>query len=124
MTYAPFNSWQNAPFGPNVQTELDVLRMQQHALLQQQELLRKQQEILLEQQQNKLQAMNMAQDIGQLIARRRTSLGLDHQQLADLSSINVYDIIQIESGNLCGITMEKCLTVMAALRLHLSAYPV
>lgn len=116
MAYPPFNPWQNAPFGQNVPTGLDALRIQQQALLQHQQAL-------LEQQQNKLRAMTMAQDLGRLVATRRNTLGLSHDQLADLSGVGTYEIMQIESGSMSSISMEKCFMVMAALRLNLSAYP-
>lgn len=131
VTYTPFNPWQNAPFGPNVQTELDALRMRQQILLQQQQRE-------LQQSQNRTQALYMAQELGRLIAQRRTSLGLSYEQLASLSGVSQDEVIQIEAGNISPvhaaftafpsmtntISMEKCFTVMAALRLHLSAYPV
>lgn len=131
VTYTPFNPWQNAPFGPNPQTELNALRMQQQALFQQQQRE-------LQQSQNKTQALYMAQELGRLIAQRRTSLGLSYKQLASLSGVSQDEVIQIEAGNISpvsdaftafpgmtnAISMEKYLIVMAALRLHLSAYPV
>jgi len=117
MAYPPFNPWQNAPFGQNTPAGFDSLHMQQQAMLQQQQML-------LEQQHNKLHAMTMAQDLGRLVTMRRTSLGLGHEQLASLSGISAYEIMQIESGNMNSISMEKCFMVMAALRLNLSAYAI
>ena len=109
MAYPPFNPWQNAPFGQTSQNAANALRMQQQAML--------------EQQQNKLRAMQMARDLGRLISMRRNSSGFTHDQLAELSGVGAYEIIQIESGGGAFISMEKYLAVMAALRLNISSYP-
>lgn len=109
MPYTPFNPWQQSPFGM-------ADPMDRNALFQRQQ-------VLLAQQQNKLNAMNMAHELGQLISMRRNSVGLTHDQLADYSGVPAYEIIQIEAGSGDYVPMEKYLRVMAALRLNLSAYP-
>lgn len=110
MVYNPFNPWQNTFAMQNAPNEVDSLRMHQQRMY--------------EQQQNKLNAMSKAQELGNLVSLRRNSLRLTHDQLADVSGLSPYEIIQIESGNTSSITMEKYLMVLSALRLNLSAYPV
>lgn len=109
MAYPPFNPWQNAPFGQTSQNDVYAARMRQQAML--------------EQQQNKIRAMQMAGDLGRLIAMRRNSAGLTLDQLAEISGVSAYEIIQIESGGGTFVSMEKYFAVMAALRLNISSYP-
>lgn len=110
MAYNPFNPWQNTFPMQNTPNEVDSLRMHQ--------------QIMYEQQRNKLNAMSKAQELGNLISMRRNSLGLTYDQLSNISGLSSYEIIQIESGNISSITMEKCFMILSALRLNLSAYPV
>lgn len=110
MAYNPFNPWQNTFPMQNTANEADFLRMHQ--------------QLMYTQQQNKLNAMSKSQELGNLISMRRNSLRLTYDQLANVSGLSSYEIIQIESGDMSSITMEKYLMVLSALRLNLSAYPI
>lgn len=111
MSYTPFNPWQNQPSGLGSPSSSV------------QDMLLRQQQIRMEQHRTDSKARDMMQDVGRLIAMRRNSMGLSHEQLAGLAQVPEFGIRQVEYGNFDCMTVQNVFRIMAALRLELNVFP-
>lgn len=66
-----------------------------------------------------MSTVSTARQVGQIVRRQRTGLGLTQRQLAERSGISERSVVSLELGDATGMRLDKLLEVLSALGLSM-----